>query len=386
LADVCAQRFPSSFSARIPDLPLAGAIADEIDVAGLADNQNKDGERRLMYVAITRAERFLFISRSGTRTSRFVKELSGLVQASGGVVTDNSQGVLKSLKYAPKEHYRDTRLATSFSDLRYYLECPHDFYLRKVLGFAPTIDQAFGYGRGVHNLMRAIHSEPKRWAALASDPSALEREVQRLIDRGLFYLRYTTGEPAQNMRAKGAKIVADYIRRYVGELQTLDFEPEREFETLVEYEDEPGGALVNGAIDVVRQDNPPRVTLIDFKSGDADSDKHQKLDEEEMRLQVGLYALAVKKELEYEPEQGLVRYLGSNGGAASALKVPLDTKSLTAAKQTIAITAARIRDRQFKVGPVVRAGGGERCDGCDFVGFCGMEKAITFKGRKSKSW
>jgi len=55
-------------------------------------------------------------------------------------------------------------LATSFSDLRYYLECPHDFYLRKVLGFAPTIDQAFGYGRGVHNLMRAIHSDPAKWA------------------------------------------------------------------------------------------------------------------------------------------------------------------------------------------------------------------------------
>ena len=29
------------------------------------------------------------------------------------------------------------------------LRDPHDFYLRKVLGFAPTIDQAFGYRRGV---------------------------------------------------------------------------------------------------------------------------------------------------------------------------------------------------------------------------------------------
>src|SRR5262249_55221949 len=152
---------------------------------------------------------------------------------------------------------------------------PHDFYLRKVLGFAPTIDQAFGYGRGVHNLMRAVHSDPKKWAALAQDRPRLERELEGLIDRGLFYLRYTTGEPAANMRAKGVEIAANYIQRYVKELTTLSFEPEKEFETLVEYPDGSGGALVNGAIDIVRHDDPPRVTVIDFKSGDPDSDKHQ---------------------------------------------------------------------------------------------------------------
>jgi DNA helicase-2/ATP-dependent DNA helicase PcrA len=51
------------------------------------------------------------------------------------------------------------------------------------------------------------------------------------------------------------------------------------------------------------------VTLIDFKSGDPDSDNHQKLDEEEMKLQVAIYGVAARKELEYLPERGLVRYL-----------------------------------------------------------------------------
>ena len=40
----------------------------------------------------------------------------------------------------------------------------------------------------------------------------------QMIDRGLFYLRYTTGMPAENMRKHGAEIVADYIERYAGEL------------------------------------------------------------------------------------------------------------------------------------------------------------------------
>ena len=242
IADVCALRFPSSYARRQLRLPLAGKIVQEIDIAALADNTNHDGERRLMYVAITRAERFMFISHSGTKISKFIKELRVLVNDSGGLVTTNSGQLLKQLRYAPMEHHRDVRLATSFSDLRYYLECPHDFYLRKVLGFAPTIDQAFGYGRGVHNLMRALHSDSKKWALLAKDRAKLEREIQKLIDRGLFYLRYTTGDPAANMRAKGLRIVADYIQRYAPELETLTFEPEKEFETLIEYEDGNGGA------------------------------------------------------------------------------------------------------------------------------------------------
>ncbi len=305
----------------------------------------------------------------------------------GGLVTDDPERLLEELKYAPKEHRRNVRIVTSFSDLRYYLECPHDFYLRKVLGFSPTIDQAFGYGRGVHNLMRAVHSDPKKWAALARDRAALEREIQSLIERGLFYLRYTTGEPAANMRGKGARIVADYVQRYAAELAALTFEPEKEFESLIEYEDGGGGALVSGAIDVVRQDDPPRVTLIDFKSGDPDSDLHQKLDEEQMRLQVGLYAVAVKRELEYEPEQGLVRYLDADDPAKAELRVPLDEKSLDSAKKKVAETVKNIRDRRFAAGPVSKPRNTKskvRCAECDFGGFCGMKAARDYRASRGR--
>jgi DNA helicase-2/ATP-dependent DNA helicase PcrA len=63
------------------------------------------------------------------------------------------------------------------------------------------------------------------------------------------------------------KIVSDYVGHYGAELSELDFEPEREFETLLEDEQ----VMISGAIDVIRLDNPPRVTLLDFKSGEAES-------------------------------------------------------------------------------------------------------------------
>jgi ATP-dependent DNA helicase UvrD/PcrA len=120
-----------------------------------------------------------------------------------------------------------------------------------VLGFAPTIDQAFGYGRGVHNLMRAIHSDPLKWAGLARDDAALKAILNKLIAKGLFYLRYTTGDPAENMRAKGVRIAADYVKHFAQELRELTFEPEKGFETVVDYEDGTGGAMISGAIDIV---------------------------------------------------------------------------------------------------------------------------------------
>lgn len=379
LADVNAMRFPSNQARRSEagNVPLDGDITREISLANLSDNDNYDGERRLMYVALTRAERFLFISANSQNQSRFFKELRGMVDGVGGISDGRPDDVLRELRHSPKEHLRDINFATSFSDLRYYFECPHDFYLRKVLGFAPTIDQAFGYGRGVHNLMREIHTHPKKWAKLAGDRKALEKEIGNLIKRGLFYLRYTVGEPAENMQAKGVRVAADYIQHYVGELQRLQFEPEKPFETVVEFSDNSGdGALVSGAIDLVRGDNPPHVSIIDFKSGDAESDKHKQLSEEQMRRQVSIYALAAKKELEYQPDMGLVRYLDAEKSGPKELKIPLDDESVEKAVNDVSVAVTNIKDRKFHAPPVLES----RCEKCDFFAFCGRKEARKARG------
>ena len=80
LADVKARRFPSSRSTRVNDVPFDAKLEKKIDPALLADNDNYDNERRLMYVALTRAERYLFISYSGKQKSTFIKQLAPLVR------------------------------------------------------------------------------------------------------------------------------------------------------------------------------------------------------------------------------------------------------------------------------------------------------------------
>ena len=188
------------------------------------------------------------------------------------------------------------------------------------------------------------------------------------------------------MRRKGLQVVSDYIARYALELAQTIFEPEKEFETLLELPGGEGGALIAGAIDIVRQDDPPRVTLIDFKSGDPESDSHNQLDEEQMKLQVAIYALAAKKELEYQPEQGLVRYLGGEDGDKSELAVPLDSVEIEKAREKVTGMAGDIRDRKFNSGPSRKRGAKSRCRECDFIGMCGMTDAVKVKSSGKSSW
>ena len=345
-------------------MPFDLNVVREIDPARLADNDNYDDERRLLYVALTRAERYLFVSCSGNRRSRFLTELEPMVNAHNGVVCDGPLDVPSSLTQTPCAPDTDDNFATSFSDLRYFTECPQDFYMRVVMGFTPTIGQEFGYGRGVHNLLRAIHESPAEWAELAGDRERLSEAVNALVDRGMFYLRYTTGDPLENLKRKAVQGVSEYVMRFAEELRTLQFEPEKEFETLIAEEQ----LLISGAIDVVRLDNPPRVTIVDFKSGDAAEETGSGLTRDLMAMQIGVYGLAAIHELEYEPQNGLVRYIGEADPALAEVAVDLTNQQLESVRNQLISTARSIRNREFDQGPSPQSAG--RCSRCDFKSIC----------------
>lgn len=369
VADVCARRFPSQFARRAPTFAFDPSIVTDVQPGRLADNANLDGERRLMYVALTRAERFLFVTASGNQRSGFFAPLTSCFQQAGGRCDLAQPELNGTFDLLPRQQRRDLRLTTSFSDLRYFMECPQDFFMRKVLGFTPAIGQEFGYGRGVHNLLRAVHEDPQRWAELAQTPPSLKAAIEALVAQGLFYLRYTVGEPYERLRNKAVAGVVEYVKAYDEELGSLVFEPEKAFETLFPEE----GVLVSGAIDVVRLDDPPRVTLIDFKSGDASGENSSGLSQEMMAMQLGVYGIAARRELEYEPGQGFVRYIGERDAARRQVEVSLSNDELTAVRQRVVETARQIRDRRFGSGPATHLR--NRCGSCDFQRICPLEAA-----------
>lgn len=377
LADVCARRFPSNRARRIVEVPFDEDTEGYVDPSPLSDNDNYDDERRLMYVALTRAERYLFVSASGRSQSQFFRTVGEMIGDVGGVVTVNGLDLAATLNYFPSSVSRENRLATNFSDLRYFLECPHDFYLRNVLGFTPTIGQEFGYGRGLHNLLRTVHSDPRRWADIASDRPRLQAEIEALVEEGMFYLRYTVGEPLDNLRRRAVEGVMEYVESYAGELASLDFEPEKEFETLISDEN----LLISGTIDVVRLDHPPRVSIVDFKSGDAEEETGSGLNRELMGIQIGVYGLAARDELEYEPQQGMIRYIGERDRGRQQEEVDLDDQQLAEVREELIQTGRSIQNREFSSGPTARDK--NRCGNCDFLDICSRPEAEDSRQRNN---
>jgi DNA helicase-2/ATP-dependent DNA helicase PcrA len=368
LADVRSRRFPSQRARTAPRFAFDERQIRGLDPARLADNENYDDERRLMYVALTRAERFLFVTKSGRQESLFFRELPQMFRLNGAFV-GTPPSLAGTFQLAESSLNRNVRLSTNFSDLRYFLECPQDFFTRKVLGFAPPIGQEFGYGRGVHNLLRAVHEQPGEWAAIAGDDTVLRARVDELVESGLFYLRHTVGEPYENLKNKAVEGVIEYVRNYRDELQRLQFEPEKSFETLIPEED----VLITGAIDVVRLDDPPTVTLIDFKSGNSSGDNASGLSAEMMAMQLGVYGIAAKKELEFEPDVGLVRYVGEKDPNQREVRVDMSDARRAEIRANIAGTARQIKARDFKKGPAAHLNG--RCGYCDFGRICPAEEA-----------
>jgi DNA helicase-2/ATP-dependent DNA helicase PcrA len=96
-----------------------------------------------------------------------------------------------------------------------------------------------------------------------------------------------------------------------------------------------------------------------------------------MMLQVGIYAVAAQRELEYEPNQGLVRYLDVDEDSEHPeIEVPLNEASVNEARNTVVRTAEAIQARLFFTGPSAEDQN-NRCSNCDFVRFCGQHEAQT---------
>jgi DNA helicase-2/ATP-dependent DNA helicase PcrA len=184
----------------------------------------------------------------------------------------------------------------------------------------------------------------------------------------MFYLRYTTGDPLENLKRKAVQGVTEYVVRFAEELSRLEFEPEKEFETLIGEE----RLLISGAIDVVRLDDPPRVTIVDFKSGDAAEETGSGLTRELMAMQIGVYGLAALHELEYEPQSGLVRYIGEPDPGLAEVAVDLTDEQLTSVRGQLVDTARSIRSREFDRGPSPQSAG--RCSTCDFKQICRLSE------------
>lgn len=360
IVDAEQRRFPldkSAYEGWLPTEVIQSALARGAYQGTLTE------EARLFYTALTRAERFLYVSgaeslpggKQKRKTSQFTLRLSH-----PEITKDNSVLPTGLTKAAPKARVDETVIPTSFSDIRYYLSCPQNYQFRKSFGFSPPIPDMFGFGMTVHTSVGKLH-EIFRDAA----PNAQQAEE---IAEDVFHLKHMppsrdpVNRPGGYERAKesSAKILKTYVESY-----GADFTRSRQVE--VRFEIPVEQAVISGAIDLLLKVDANNQILdarvIDFKAmeGGKDPETNEDLQWTELALQVQLYAKAAKEVLGQNARTGAVHLLKDN----KRVDVPITNDAIKAAVKNVEWAVAQILAGEFPMRPEKK-----KCEDCDFGKLC----------------
>ena len=92
----------------------------------------------------------------------------------------------------------------SFSDLKYFFECPYQFKLRILYGFNAPLHEALGYGKSLHDALAEVHARALRGEV--ADAS----EVPRLVETHL-HAPYAYPALRQQLEARPSACSRDYL-------------------------------------------------------------------------------------------------------------------------------------------------------------------------------
>ncbi len=237
----------------------------------------KEDERRLFYVALTRAERYLFCSWGpipDNQLQRRVSEFFTEFTASDFVLARDPRRAPPRLK--PQPRVADLPLPLTFSELRYYFQCPYDFKLRFLYGFDAPVDRALGFGKSLHDALCQIHAESIRGnvPTIADVPTLVEDHL---------HLPFANEEVRQNSIRGAEKALRQYIQRHGEQLTRLEH-AEKAIELKL-----ADGIVVTGRIDLIRRTDTDEIAIVDLKS--AEDTQPQEM----TRLQLQVYAAGYQK-------------------------------------------------------------------------------------------
>lgn len=343
-------RFPSTVGGRGRSkwhvLP-PGAVPD----AARYDGSIED-ERRLFYVALTRSKRYLYCSFAPTPGNKLFLQPSPFLSEfirSPHVLTRPTPLPTERLDPRPK---RETpNVVLSFSELKYFFECPYQFKLRFLYGFNPPLHEALGFGKSLHDALAEVHKR----ARTGDIVSAADAEV--LVDS---HLHAPFAYPALKAQLRNAAIGA--IRRYL-EVYGSTLKQTLHSEQQVEIQVVPG-ITVNGRIDLIKQLDTGDVAIVDFKS----SERAQA--EDVTSTQLHTYAMGYRQ-LTGE-DASLVEVLNLDPGGRSVREV-VDDAMLKRTEQEIRRAGGAIRENRLTRLPTWC----NTCAGCDLAGICRKRESRT---------
>lgn len=310
-----------------------------------------EDEQRLFYVAMTRSQKFLHVSGSPTPGNRNAQSPSDFYHKfiESKFVKRHLQNYAdrKKIKPSPKANLANVTL--SFSDVKYFFECPYHFKLRVLYGFNSPLDQALGYGKSLHDALAEIHSRVLNGEYI--DINESENLVQR-------HLRTPYANPAlrENLEKSARKVIESYIQKNTDDFKNIEFS-EKAIEIPL-----GDGISVAGRIDLVRKLDTGEVTIVDLKS----TDRAQA--ESVTEKQLHIYALGYKELTGRDADFVEIYELDHQ----KKKKRSVDENFINEVKDDIRNAARGLRENNLPAKPSQKS-----CSQCDYCMLCSSAKPLS---------
>lgn len=349
MVNLVSGRFPTRNRKDVIDIP------DELIKETLpTGDEHIQEERRLFYVGMTRAQKYLYLTyaknyggKQEKRPSGYLNEtklatfeanintlLSNKQSGLFGVLTDFRNPVIqKSSTHVP--------YSLSFSKISDYKMCPLKYKYRYVLEIPTPPSHALSFGTTIHDTLRDYH------AKLLADVKVSLDELLAIYKKNWQPLGYMDKKHQQLYFDNGENLLKRYFEENLKQ-KIIPVDLEKSFTLNI------AGIKFFGRIDRI-DPLEDGVEIIDYKTGSPKSQKEVDADD-----QVAFYAIAAKEALGLQPNK-LTYYFLESGEKISTTRTQ---EELAEKKIEVAKVVTEMKEGKFEATP------GMHCTWCDYKDIC----------------
>lgn len=327
-----ARRFPSSNAGKQKTWHIGRNLFNAEKYEGGIED-----ERRLFYVAATRAKDVLILS-SFRRIKRAVSESEFLSDLPD--VSFKELSIRDALPDYPLTKGGDIEDIQTFSagEIINYKTCPYSYRMRQIWGYQPGLSDYLGYGNTLHFCLRTAAELIKNqgYNPISAIATAVDEH---------FFMPFADESRSKQVKQAARRKLMEFVKKREDDMLRI-----KEVETRIEFPLQR--ATIAGKVDVILHEGNA-IEIRDYKTTD------QATTFEDSSMQVQVYALGLNMIGELVAK-GSIAYLDN----ATLRDVEVKEGHIEAAQRTAERHVEGILNRDFK------ACSGSHCKGCDYGLIC----------------
>lgn len=351
MVNLVSDRFPTrdrSDSIEIPDEFIKEALPE--------GDPHIQEERRLFYVGMTRAKKYLFMTLAKNYGGKRDKTPSGFVSETGLKIFESSADLLKpktdqSGLFGIDTAFREPSIEksagympsfVSYTQLSTYETCGLKYKYNYILKIPTPPNHALTFGDTIHKTLKEFHTQ-----LLFNDKLTLD-DLLKIYQDNWDPNGYISEEHKNERFEDGKKILAKYFEKNK-KTKVTPKALEQSFNLNI------AGTRLYGKIDRVDPLPSGGVEIIDYKTGKSRDQKDVDKDE-----QLTIYAIGAKESLKMNPEK-LSLYFVESGEKVTTSRTD---QQISDEKEKVADLVGKIKSGNFTATP------GMHCGFCDYKDIC----------------